>query len=114
MSTPDERRLTLSLIEQVWSERPDERLGQILSNAARFQGKDLYYLTQQELADGLLDVKRSRKATPPPRNDPPQDPFPPTAQPFGDAFDQFTADMEERLTVLLEDPVKFFRNLFGR
>lgn len=62
MRDPARIRQMCALLEQVWSQVPDQRLGQLIENIVPLhtaQG-DLYYLEDDEFLGALLRTKRLR------------------------------------------------------
>lgn len=53
MRDPNRQLAVLTILENVWRNYPDMRLGQLLSCAAH--GKDLFYIEDDELVTKLVD-----------------------------------------------------------
>jgi uncharacterized protein YihD (DUF1040 family) len=60
MRDPERIKLILELIENIWEQKPDLRLCQILHGASTyisFDSDDLFYLEDEDLIEGLVRYK---------------------------------------------------------
>ena len=60
MRNPDRIPLILKEIENIWSDNPDLRLGQLIANV--FDGTSLYYVEDEQFVDLLKDMYKNNEA----------------------------------------------------